>query len=157
MADVPSYMPHLLHFITCRSFICGNWVGIWMRVGFISVVCPSLCLSFSPLPFSCSALCVKYTKQYEVNYKVFAIQVIKTYSGSLGKAVLALSLGTEGGEWLTSRSGRFIPGKEPRYLLNRKLGGIQCQCGRFGEEKNLLAIPWFESRAAQSLAVPTTL
>jgi len=36
----------------------------------------------------------------------------------------------DGGEWLTSRSGRFAPGTEPRYQFNGTLGGPQIRCGR---------------------------
>jgi hypothetical protein len=41
------------------------------------------------------------------------------------------------GEWLASRTGRFTPGKEPRYPLDRKLGGSQSRHGRYGEVKIL--------------------
>jgi len=39
-----------------------------------------------------------------------------------------------GDEWLTSRPGRFNPGKGPWYPLYRRLGGPQSRCGRCGEE-----------------------
>jgi hypothetical protein len=35
-----------------------------------------------------------------------------------------LTSALDGGEWLTSRSGRFTPGKEPRYPVNRRLAGL---------------------------------
>jgi len=38
-------------------------------------------------------------------------------------SVLTLTL--DGGQWSTSHPGRFIPGRRPRYPLNRKLGGPQ--------------------------------
>ena len=39
-------------------------------------------------------------------------------------------------EWMASvTSGRFIPGKRPRYPLNRRLGGSQSRSGRFAEAK----------------------
>jgi hypothetical protein len=40
-----------------------------------------------------------------------------------------------GGEWSASRPGRFTPGKEPRYSLDRRLDGPQSRYGRRGEEK----------------------
>ena len=46
----------------------------------------------------------------------------------------------DGGEWITSRPGRFTPGNEPKYPFNRRLGGRQSRSGRFGEEKTLLRL-----------------
>jgi hypothetical protein len=40
-----------------------------------------------------------------------------------------------GGEWLNSRPGRFNPGKEPRYPLNRRTGGPKSGSGRFQKKK----------------------
>jgi hypothetical protein len=54
-------------------------------------------------------------------------------------------------EWLTSLPDRFMPGKEPRYPLSRKLGG---------EKKNVLPLLEFEPWTVQPLrlvARPTTL
>jgi hypothetical protein len=42
-----------------------------------------------------------------------------------------------GGELSASRTDRFTSGKEPRYPLDRRLGGPQSRSGRRGEEKNL--------------------
>ena len=39
------------------------------------------------------------------------------------------------GDWSAPRAGYFIPGKESRYPLYRRLGGSQGRSGRFGEEK----------------------
>lgn len=126
----PLSMPHLLMFPNIQIVNGGNCAGVRMCVGFISVTCPpSLSLPSPPNSFPCNTLCVEYTKQYEVYGKVFPIHAIKTYRGSRSKAPLALNLGIEGGEWLTSRSGRCFPGKESRYLLNRNLCGYHCQCG----------------------------
>ena len=69
-----------------------------------------------------------------------------------------LSSALDGGEWLTSRPGRFNPGKQPRYLLNRKLGGTQSRSGDFAEENDLLPLPGFPDRPARSLvATPSIL
>jgi hypothetical protein len=44
-----------------------------------------------------------------------------------------LTLELDGGEWSASRSGRaLVPGKDPRYPLNRTLGGPQSQSGHRG-------------------------
>jgi hypothetical protein len=51
-----------------------------------------------------------------------------------------------------SRPGRFIPGKEPSYLLNRRLSEPHNQSGRLGGEKNLLLIPEFEPQNVQPVA-----
>jgi hypothetical protein len=40
----------------------------------------------------------------------------------------------------------FIPGKEPRYQLKRRLFGTQSWPGSFGQKKNTLLLPWFETR-----------
>jgi hypothetical protein len=48
-----------------------------------------------------------------------------------------LTSALDGGEWSTSRSGRFTPGKETRYLLNRRLGGSQRRSGRFWRKLGL--------------------
>jgi hypothetical protein len=42
----------------------------------------------------------------------------------------------DGGEWSTSRSGRFILGKGPRWPLNRRLGGPQSRSGLSVKEKS---------------------
>lgn len=41
----------------------------------------------------------------------------------------------DAGEWLTSRLGRFIPWKELRYQLNRRLCRPQSRYGHLGSEK----------------------
>jgi len=46
------------------------------------------------------------------------------------------------GKWSTSRPGRFIPGKEVRHPLNKRLGGPQSRYGRFGE-RTILPQPGF--------------
>jgi hypothetical protein len=63
----------------------------------------------------------------------------------------------DSGEWSTSRPGRFTPGKEPRYLLNRRLGGSRSQSGHFGEKKKLLPTILFHATdiCAFTATVPT--
>jgi hypothetical protein len=46
----------------------------------------------------------------------------------------------------------FYPEKEGRFLLNRSLGGADSKLGRFGVEKNLLAMPGFEPPAVHPVA-----
>jgi hypothetical protein len=65
---------------------------------------------------------------------------MNAYKGSRGTVPLILTLALDGGEWLTSRSGCFIPGKEPWYPPNRRLGGRQSRSGHFGEDKDLLKV-----------------
>jgi hypothetical protein len=64
-----------------------------------------------------------------VKHKVVGVLVLETYWGS--GAIVPLSLISselDGDEWLTSRSVQCIPGKGPRYPLNRKLRGLwACQ------------------------------
>jgi len=65
--------------------------------------------------------------------KALPVQAVKACSSSRAIAPLILNLGASRGEWLTSRPGRFIPGKEPRYPLNKRVCGHQRRYGRFGE------------------------
>jgi hypothetical protein len=67
---------------------------------------------------------------------------------------------TLGGVWSVSRSGSFNHGKEPWYILSRRLGGPRRWCGCFGEEKNLFFSPGVRTpvRPSHSLiAVPTMI
>jgi hypothetical protein len=43
----------------------------------------------------------------------------------------------------------LLPGKCPRYALNRRLGGPHNQSGRFGEEINFLPLSKSEPRTVQ--------
>jgi hypothetical protein len=57
-----------------------------------------------------------------------------------------------GGEWSTSRSGRCVPREAFRYPQIRVRDGHHRQCGRYGEQKNILHPPGFETdRSAHSL------
>jgi hypothetical protein len=42
--------------------------------------------------------------------------------------------------------------KEPKYPMSRRLGGSLSRSGRFGEGKNLVPLPGFESCLVQLLA-----
>jgi hypothetical protein len=62
-----------------------------------------------------------------------------------------LTSALDGGEWSSSRPSRFTRVKESRYLL-RRLAGPRTQCGRTGEDKNILALPVSEPRTVQLVA-----
>jgi hypothetical protein len=57
----------------------------------------------------------------------------------------------DGGGWSVSCLDHFTPGKEPRYPLSRRLGGLQSWSGDFGEEKILMPLPGFEPQAVQPI------
>jgi hypothetical protein len=52
--------------------------------------------------------------------KDFHVHAMNTCRGNRVIAPLILNLGIRGGEWLVTRTCRFIPGKEPRYTLDRR-------------------------------------
>jgi hypothetical protein len=54
-----------------------------------------------------------------------------------------------GSGWSTPRPGRFIPGKETRYPLYRKLGGPK---GRSGRVRKISPPKGFDLRTAQPVA-----
>ena len=80
---------------------------------------------------------------YEENTDV-TVHTMKVYGGIIGIAL-------DERECSTLRPGRFTPGKEHQYPLNRMLGGSQGGDDGF-EEKNLLALPDFEPQTIQPVA-----
>jgi len=62
------------------------------------------------------------------------------------------TLASDEGEWPTSRAGRSISGREPRYPLNRMPGGPQSWSDRVEEEENVLALPALEHRLVHPIA-----
>ena len=58
----------------------------------------------------------------------------------------------EGDELSTPHTGRFIPGKDPRYALNGTLSGLQNLSGRYGKEKHFSCLPGTEPRTFQFVA-----
>jgi hypothetical protein len=52
----------------------------------------------------------------------------------------------DGGEWSALHTCCFPQGKEPFYLLYRRLSGLQNRSGRYGKDKNLLLLPGTEPR-----------
>jgi len=61
----------------------------------------------------------------------------------------------DGGEWLTSRPGRFRCGIEPRYLLNTRLGGLHSRYRGFLKRTEIISCPCRESKPAPSSQVTT--
>jgi hypothetical protein len=59
---------------------------------------------------------------------------MEAYGGVHVVIHIFLTSALDGGEWSASLPGRFTPGKEPRYPLDRRLGGPQSRSGRRGEE-----------------------
>jgi hypothetical protein len=72
-----------------------------------------------------------------------SLRLIKCYAmktnGRLEvRALPFLISALDGGEWSASHPGRFTSGgNQPRYPLDRRLGGPQSQSEHYGEEKNL--------------------
>jgi hypothetical protein len=52
-------------------------------------------------------------------------------------------------------SAALLPGKEPRYSLNRRLGGPQGRFGRCWISKHLLLLPGIDSRPSSPQPVAT--
>ena len=63
----------------------------------------------------------------------------------------------DGDKWLTSRLGRFLPGTEPRYPLNRGLGGHGDNLDTFIQDKYLLTPPGSELRNFSLIITSNTL
>ena len=63
-----------------------------------------------------------------------------------------LTLAMDGGEWSASHCVWFAAGKEPFYLLNGRLGGVQGWSIHVGEEKNVLHQPRFKPQIVQTIA-----
>ena len=95
----------------------------------------------------------------KVENKVVPVHTMKAYRRSRHTNPLFLNLGTRWRSWLTSRPGRFSPGKEHRYPLKWKLGEPQSRSGRFGAEKILFHLVGFETpdRPAPILATIVTI
>jgi hypothetical protein len=72
---------------------------------------------------------------------------MKAHRGSRCIVPLNLNLGI-GWKWAVTWTPRPL---YPRYLLNRRLIGVQGRSGRFGKEKNLLTLSGFRRPPARSL------
>jgi hypothetical protein len=86
-------------------------------------------------------------KAYRRNRGIEPLILTLALDGGMWLTSLALDGGT--GMWLNSRHGCFTPGKEPHCPLNRGRGGSQSRSGRFGGEKNIVALAGFEPQSSQ--------
>jgi hypothetical protein len=82
--------------------------------------------------------CVEFESKVVTVVHAHAVQV---YWGSRCVASLILDLGSRCRRVVNFKLGRFIPGNEPSYSLDMRLGGPQIRFGRFREEKNFLLMP----------------
>jgi hypothetical protein len=91
---------------------------------------------------------------------VFPDHAVKAHGGIEVQLHSFLTSALDGGEWSTSRLGRFTPGKECQYPSSRRLGGSQGRSGQFTEEKNQLPFPRFETvdcPTGSLVSLPNTL
>jgi hypothetical protein len=80
-----------------------------------------------------------------VKCETVPIQAIKAYRGSGNTAPLILNLRTGWRLVVSATPGHFTSGKrDPWYLLDRKMGGLQGQYAYFGKEKKLCLVPGLE-------------
>jgi hypothetical protein len=59
--------------------------------------------------------------------------------------------------WASRRQPLYSQGKSPWYPLDRRLGGLQSQSGRGGEEKNSQLLPGLEPPIIQLVAQRYTI
>jgi hypothetical protein len=82
--------------------------------------------------------------------ETLAVNALGAYKGNRGIAQFNfLTSAVDRGEWLTSRPGRFKPGRDSRYPLKRRLGWPQRRSGHFRREEDLLPVPEIEPRTVQ--------
>jgi len=97
-----------------------------------------------------------YQRQIEETNKwkgnIFSFHTMKACRGSRGQLHPLLTSSLDGGEWTTLCTRCLNPGKEPRYPLNRKLGGPQSWSGRFEEETNPFRLEGIEIRTVEQVA-----
>jgi hypothetical protein len=93
---------------------------------------------------------LRFTCGSENYVKVKVELSLSTKWGSVGEwrynPTHSLTSAADRGEGSSSRPGRFTPRREPRYPLNRRLGGPQSRSGNLGEEKNLFPVLGIEPR-----------
>ena len=104
------------------------------------------------------------SKQYNLydkgKGKVSPVCAMKSHRGAEAQRHSFLTSAPDGGEWFTSRPGRFTPETRRRCALYRRLGGPQSRYGCSGEQKILFPPTAIRApdRIARSLvAKPTTL
>jgi hypothetical protein len=94
----------------------------------------------------CMGICMTEPSRF-VNYTCLYIRQAKAYRKSKGTAPLNLNLGTMS-RWMINCT--FRPLYKCRKHASYPLRGFQCWSGRFGKDRNLLALPRTEPRTAQS-------
>jgi hypothetical protein len=70
----------------------------------------------------------------------------------------SLTSALDGGAWSASRPDRFTtPGKNPspRYLSDRRPGGLQIRFGHRGEKKNITSLPLVGNRTPIASPYPS--
>jgi len=80
--------------------------------------------------------------------KFYQLHAMQVHRRSRGTALTSFNLSARWSWWVISRSGRFTPGKQPCYLLHKKLGSRKGQSGLVViTEKNLLPPMGLEPRS----------
>ena len=95
---------------------------------------------------SCNQCHNKVKKKKKEKKKFFPLHDMKPEEGSRIISSLILTSALDWREWLTWRPGRFNPGKESRYPLNRRLCEPQRRSVRFKEGENASPLPGLEPR-----------
>jgi hypothetical protein len=90
--------------------------------------------------------CHNKVKKKAKEKKFFPLHDMKPDEGSRIISSLIPTSALDWREWLTWRPGRFNPGKELQYPLNRRLCEPQRGSVRFKEEKNASPLPGLERR-----------
>ena len=67
--------------------------------------------------------------------------------------IIFLTSALYGGDLLTSRSGRFISGKEYFHPSNARRDGPQKRSARFGKEKNSFALTGIRNQTDQPITI----
>jgi hypothetical protein len=65
----------------------------------------------------------------EVKVNLVPVRAMKTHKGAEASLYSFLTSELNGREWSTSHPNHFIPGEEPRYPLNMRVGGPQSWSG----------------------------
>jgi hypothetical protein len=76
---------------------------------------------------------------------------MKACGRARGIVTFILNVGLDEFEWYTSRSGRFIPQKEPRYQLNKRLKGVSEPVFSVWEKRKFSSLLGFEIRSIQAV------
>jgi hypothetical protein len=94
-----------------------------------------------------TALCPRKDKKPKVKLSMCLINWAPCHEDLLGSGVIVPPFYTSavhGGQWSASCTCRFSVGKEPRYTLERRLGGPHSRSECCGVKKNLLLVKGIE-------------